>query len=416
MSQSPLASRAPSHEPTGRRYPWIVPVLCALLAILLFLGSTVYFAYARLDGNFQSEDIDIYLDREPETDEEGDIIEPFRPGEAINILIIGSDSRDGISTTSEVTGMRSDTTMLAHISADRERVEIISLPRDTLVDIPSCRLPDGTWTQPRQMSIFNSAFATGGQTDDVGAAAACTIRTVEDLTGLYIDGFVVVNFSSFEQFVDALGGVEMCFEEALEDSAADLSIPAGCQTLNGEQALAFARARKGIGDGSDIGRMDRQQELVLAIVDEALNRNILTNIPSLYRLVDAVSQSVVTDSELGNMDTLIALANSLRNVKTNDMFLMTMPWDPAGARVLPSENAQIVWDALDQDIPLETVITPEGEPIVEETLEPTDGTTEDGTIPGTEGTDMNGNTGTPGTEQTTGTDGLTGDSTDGVQP
>src|SRR5699024_5054894 len=101
---------------------------------------TVYFAYARLDGNFQSEDIDIYLDREPETDEEGDIIEPFRPGEAINILIIGSDSRDGISTTSEVTGMRSDTTMLAHISADRERVEIISLPRDTLVDIPSCRL------------------------------------------------------------------------------------------------------------------------------------------------------------------------------------------------------------------------------------------------------------------------------------
>ncbi|MEZ7898098.1 MAG: LCP family protein [Flaviflexus sp.] len=368
MSESSSrTSNAPRHEPTGREYPWVVPLLCGLLAIILFLASAVYFAYTRLDGNIQYQDIDIYLDREKD-----DEIEPFRPGEDINILIMGSDSRagdsdiDGAGANNEVVGMRSDTTMLAHISADRSRAEIVSIPRDTLVDIPSCRLPDGTWTQSQSSAMFNSAFSIGGQTDDIGAAAACTIRTVEQLTGLYIDGFVVVDFASFRQFVDALGGVEMCFDEDLSDAVTALNLEQGCQTLDGETALAFARARKGIGDGSDIGRMTRQQDLVLAIVEEAVNRNLMTNIPSLYRLVDAVSQSIVTDGDLGNMDVLASLANSIRNIGTEDMFLMTMPWEPAGARVLPADNAEVVWEALRDDVPLESVITPEGELVVSE--------------------------------------------------
>lgn len=332
-----------------------------LLAIVLFVASAIYFAYTRLDSNIQSQDIDIYLDRESEE------LEPYKPGEDVNFLILGSDVRageadiDGAGQSGDVVGMRSDTTMLAHISADRSRVEIISIPRDTLVDIPSCRLPDGTWTSPKSQAIFNSAFSIGGQTNDVGAAAACTIRTVEDMTGLFIDGFVVVDFASFQQFVDALGGVEMCFEEDLADSMAGLNVAAGCQTLDGEQALAFARARKGIGDGSDIGRMQRQQDLVLAIAEDALSRNILTDLPALYRLVDAVSQSIVTDAQLGNIDTLASLANSIRGVSTDDMFLMTMPWDPAGARVLPAAEGELLWEALLDDVPLNTIFDEDGE-------------------------------------------------------
>lgn len=358
----------------------MIPVVSALLAIILFLASTIYFAYTRLDGNIQTQDINVYLDRGEEADE----IEPYKPGDDINILILGSDVRegeadiDGAGQAGQVVGMRSDTTMLAHISADRSRVEIVSIPRDTLVDIPSCRLPDGTWTEARTSAIFNSAFSIGGQTGDVGAAAACTIRTVEDLTDLYIDGFVVVDFASFQQFVDALGGVEMCFDEALADSTAGLDIVAGCQTLDGESALAFARARKGIGDGSDIGRMQRQQDLVLAIADEALSRNVLTDLPSLYRLVDAVSQSIVTDSELGNIDKIASLANSIRSVSTEDFFLMTMPWDPAGARVLPSADAAILWESLLADVPLTTVFDEDGGLLpVEPTADPT---TQAGTV------------------------------------
>lgn len=360
------ASRAPGHAAAGRQYPWVIPVISALLAIILFLVSVIYFAYTRLEGNIQSKDITVYLDRdEDETDEDGNQIEPYRPGDDINVLIIGSDVRDP-SANSNVVGMRSDTTMLAHISADRSRVEIVSLPRDTLVDIPSCRLPNGTWTESRASSIFNSSFALGGQTGDVGAAAACTIRTVEDLTGLRIDGFVVVNFASFKEFVDALGGVNMCFEEDLYDRAAALDLKAGCQILDGTSALAYARARKSFGDGSDIGRMDRQQELVLAIMDDALSKNLLTDLPGLYRLVDAVSQSIVTDSALGSMDTIISLANSLRGVSTNDLYLMTMPWDPAGPRVLPSADAEILWEALREDEPLDEIFDEDGKLIVEE--------------------------------------------------
>lgn len=349
-------------------------MISVLLAIILFLASTIYFAYARLDGNIQTQDIKVYLDRNDEEDD----IEPYKPGDDINILILGSDARvdatnsDGTSGSSDVTGMRSDTTMLAHISADRSRVEIVSIPRDTLVDIPSCRLPDGTWTPSRDNTIFNSAFAIGGQTNSIGAAAACTIRTVEELTDQYIDGFVVVDFAAFREFVDALGGVDMCFDDDLVDSASGLDIEAGCRTLDGESALAFARARKGIGDGSDIGRMQRQQELVLAIADEAVSKNLLTDLPSLYRLFDAVSQSIVTDSDLGDMDRLASLANSIRTIKPEDMFLMTMPWDPAGARVLPAEDADVVWQALRDDIPLETVITEDGELVSDGTDEPTD--------------------------------------------
>lgn len=391
----------------------MVPLLCALLAILLFLGSVVYFAYTRLDGNIQTKNIDIYLGRDK------DEIEPYRPGEDINILILGSDTRsgesdiDGAGASNEVVGMRSDTTMLAHISADRTRAEIISIPRDTLVDIPSCRLPDGTWTEARESTIFNSAFSIGGQTDDVGAAAACTIRTVEELTGLYIDGFVVVDFASFQQFVDALGGVEMCFDETISDTTTALDLQEGCQKLDGEKALAFARARKGIGDGSDIGRMTRQQDLVLAIVEEAVNRNIMTNLPSLYRLVDAVSQSIVTDSDLGNIDTLASLANSIRNISPEDMFLMTMPWDPAGARVLPSADAEIAWRALEDDVPLNTLFDEDGKLLPEEATTAENGTGETGDTGDTgDGTGTGGTE--PGPEDGTGADGT--EATNGVQP
>lgn len=322
----------------------------------------MYLAYTRLQGNLQSENIDDYLGTDRPETSGIDELEPFKEGKPVNLLLIGSDVRegdsdiDGAGQTGQIEGMRSDTTMLVHVSADRQRVEVVSIPRDTLVEIPSCRLPSGEWTQSSQSAMFNSAFSLGGQTGDVGAAAACTIRTVEKLTGVYIDGFMVVDFASFRHFVEALGGVNMCFNEDLYDPASGLDLTAGCHRLNGEQALAFARARKSIGDGSDIGRMDRQQELVRSMINEAVSKNLTTNLPSLYTFIDAVSQSVVMNSDLADIDTLASFGTSVRGVDPDSIVMMTMPWEPVGARVLPSDEAELLWQAFREDTPVSSVL------------------------------------------------------------
>lgn len=343
---------------------------------LVYVGSVAGFAYLRLQGNVDRHDITDLLDGDrPDRDGE-EVPGPFKPGQPVNILVIGSDARqgdadiDGAGEAGEVTGMRSDTTMLVHVSAGRDRAEIVSIPRDMLVDIPSCRLPTGAQTAPQYNAMFNSAFSLGGETGDTGSAAACTIRTVEAFTDIYIDGFVVVDFASFQTFVDALGGVDMCFKDHLTDKTTGLDLQPGCQRLAGDEALQLARARKGLTGGSDIGRMDRQQDLVKAIVDEAVSKNILTSLPSLYRFIDAVSQSVVTDSELGDLDTLSSFGYSLRAISSNNIFAITMPWLPAGNRLLPSPLADTVWEALREDRPLEEVITRDGQPVPQD-KEPT---------------------------------------------
>lgn len=364
--------RRPVHEPAGKHRRWLAIIGTTVLALLVYVGSVAGFAYLRLQGNFDRQDISALLSDDRPDRDGAEVPGPFKPGQPVNLLIIGSDARqgaadiDGAGQAGEVTGMRSDTTMLVHVSADKSRVEIVSIPRDMLIDIPSCRLPTGAQTAPQYEAMFNSAFSLGGQTGDTGSAAACTIRTVEDMTDIYIDGFVVVDFDSFKTFVDALGGVEMCFDEQLTDATTGLDLGPGCEKLIGEQALQFARARKGLTGGSDIGRMDRQQELVKAIVDEAVSKNIMTNLPSLYRFIDAVSQSVVTDSELGDIDTLSSFAYSLRSISSDRIFAITMPWLPAGNRLLPAPLSESVWEALREDRPLDEVITRDGEPVFQD--------------------------------------------------
>lgn len=367
-----MSSRAPAHARPSSERSWLIPALAFLLGLVLFVTSAAYFAYSRVQGNINSADITNLLGEDRPT-EDGKTLEPFMEGRPVNLLLLGSDVRNEATggEDSDIEGMRSDTTMLVHISENRDRVEIISIPRDLLTDIPACRLPNGEWTNPHSNTIFNSAFTLGGQTDDVGAAAACTIRTVEKFTGIYIDGFMVVDFASFRSFVNALGGVDMCFQEAIDDPAADLNIPAGCHTLNGDQALGYARARKTLGDGSDIGRMSRQQDLVKAMIDEALSKNLTTDLPRLYSFIDAISQSVVLSKDLGDVDTLAALGLSVRGVKTDDMFMMTMPWEPAGARVTEAPEAEIVWEALREDQPLEELFDADGVYIGDSTTETT---------------------------------------------
>lgn len=358
-----ISNRAPAHLLGKRRGGFVVRSIgLVLLAAVLCLTSAFGYAWVRYQGNLTAADISDLLDPNPQDDEDSGLRD-ISAGQPLTFLVLGSDVRegdsdvDGSGASGEITGMRADTTMIVHISADRQRIDVVSIPRDTLVDIPSCivRTADNktTTTKEKPNGMFNSAFAIGGQTGDVGSAAACTMRTLQQEMGLNFNGYIVVDFASFVKSVDAIGGVPMYFEESLHDKYAGLNIEAGCRLLDGKQALALARARKQVGDGSDISRIGRQQELVMAVAQEVLSSNILTDAPSLLKVVDAVSQSVNVSSSLGQLTTIAGLANSLRGVSAQNIHFATMPWDPAGSRVTVNPTADYIWWAINHDVPFE---------------------------------------------------------------
>lgn len=367
----------PRHASALRRRSRVARVAIAtLMSLVLFTGTAVGLMWYEIQDSIDTHDIDDLLADDRPTIEGVETPAPIdqAAGRAINVLVMGSDSRDGDANQSigggSSDGMRSDTTMILHISADRTRVEIVSIPRDTLVEIPSCTLPDGTTTAYQYEAMFNSAFATGGQTDDLGAAAACTIRTVQQLTGVYIDDFVIVDFAGFIDMVDAIGGVSMCIPEAINDQRASLYLEAGEQVLDGTDALGFARARYSVpgSDGSDIARIDRQQELVGAIAREVLSRNVLSDLPQLYQFLIAATSSLTTGQHIGDLWTVANLAYTLRNVRPADITFATMPFEWAGARVRPAWNAEDLWAALRADESIAVALAGEEEPT--ETTDP----------------------------------------------
>lgn len=355
------------HQRSQRRsHPIWRGLSLALIFVLAFGSSAFALSWSRFQNNIDQRDIQELLGAErptraaPGPKKESD---PFA-GQALNILVMGSDSREGdneaVDRSGDSPGMRSDTTMIAHISADRSRVDIVSIPRDTLVDIPSCTLPDGSTTAPQRSAMFNSAFATGGSTGDVGAGAACTILAVEALTGLYIDDFVVVDFTGFVNVVDALGGVAMYIPEDINDRAADLRIEQGCRLLDGHQALGVARVRKTVGDGSDISRIGRQQDLVAAILQEVLSTNLLRNPARLYQVLDRGTQTLTTGDQIGDLSRIVGLGQSLASVRSENITFITMPFTWAGARVVPAEQYTAgVWDALRTDQPVDALVSGE---------------------------------------------------------
>lgn len=271
-------------------------------------------AYEKLDGNITSDhtaadELARYEKERPTSLVRG----------AQNILLIGSDSRSGDDNGKygrDSGTERSDTTILLHLAADRHGATAVSLPRDLMVDVPSCRQADGSRTEPT-FAMFNSAFQTGG--------SACTIRTVEKLTDVRVDHHVVVDFSGFKEMVDAVDGVEVCLKEPIDDKAAKLRLPAGKVRLGGEQALGYVRARKTLGDGSDTERMDRQQRFLGALVTKVRSNDVLLNPVKLYPVLDAATSSLTTDPGLASLRALYDLARGMRMIPTERVQFLTVP-------------------------------------------------------------------------------------------
>ncbi|OYP17237.1 MULTISPECIES: LCP family protein [unclassified Streptomyces] len=238
---------------------------------------------------------------------------------AQNILLIGSDTRAGDGNDKygrDLGTERSDTTILLHLAADRHSATAVSLPRDLMVDIPSCRREDGRRSDP-VFAMFNHAFQVGG--------SACTIRTVEQLTGIRVDHHMVVDFRGFKEMVDAVDGVEVCLREPIDDKAAKLKLPAGRVTLDGEQALGFVRARKSLGNGSDTDRIERQQRFLGALVNKVQSNDVLLNPVKLYPVLDAATSALTTDPELASLRGLYHLVRGLRDIPTERTQFLTVP-------------------------------------------------------------------------------------------
>jgi LCP family protein required for cell wall assembly len=285
--------------------------------------------------------------------------------EPLNILIMGTDTRTGqgrafgdASQTASGEG-HSDTAILLHVSGDRTRALGVSLPRDSWVTRPSCK-GGGTVT-----GKFNAAFATGGP--------ACTIKAVESLTGVRIDHFVVVNFLGFEAVVDSLGGVPICTTEPINDPKSHLVLKKGTTVLDGKQALAFARARKTLGDGSDISRIDRQQVFLSSVVRTATSAGLLTNPVKLFEVLNSVTESLTVDKALGSVDALKDLALSMQGLSPKDVKFMTVPWTGRGdgENVVWTSAADKIWTAFKNDTPYPPATTvPAGQKAL--TVKPSD--------------------------------------------
>ncbi|WP_405925267.1 LCP family protein [Streptomyces sp. NBC_00035] len=305
--------------PTGaglirRRRRWLRYTAIGVAVVVLGAAGVGWAAYEKLNANITADnDAATELAR----------YEKERPTalvrDAQNILLIGSDSRagDGNAKYGRDSGTeRSDTTILLHLAANRRSATAVSLPRDLMVDVPSCRRPDGTRTEP-MLAMFNYAFQSGG--------SACTIRTVEKLTNIRVDHHMVVDFNGFKEMVDAVDGVRVCLKEPIDDKEAQLKLPAGKVTLNGEQALGYVRARKSIGDGSDTDRMDRQQRFLGALVNKVRSNDVLLNPTKLYPVLDAATSSLTTDPALANLRGLYDLVRGMRNIPTERVQFLTVP-------------------------------------------------------------------------------------------
>ncbi|WP_244963279.1 LCP family protein [Actinomyces trachealis] len=332
------------------------------LAITLFLTSGAAFALRDLQSKVHSVDLASLLGSDRPKNDASDSYK----GRAVNILVLGSDTRAGDNNvdnsqgSEEVAVARSDTAMVMHLSADRNRIDVVSIPRDTLVSIPSCVLPDGTSSAPQDDTMFNTAFATGAGTEAdttaISRGAACAIKTVEAMTGLFINEFVVVDFSGLERMVDALGGVGVYVSEEIDDpDYTGAKFEVGCHHLSGPEALQYARVRHGVGNGSDTGRIGRQQNLMSAMIRTAVSKNLLTNLDDLYSFTSAGLSTLTVSKGIGSLSTLGGLAKSVSDVGVDKINFISLPtteaaWDKN--RLVPTSEATRVWKALKKDEPV----------------------------------------------------------------
>jgi len=301
---APLGGRPPNRGLLWRVVGW---VSVGLAVVLVGTSLVAYGTYRKLQGNITQEDVTAQLGAH----------RPPKLNSALNVLLIGSDQRNGANAKyGRAEGERSDTIILLHFSPGGKKAVGISFPRDSMVQLPSCRSASGR-TIPAGLNMINSSFNNGG--------AGCTMHAIETLTGIHVDHFVKVDFTGFKRVVDALGGVDICLPRRVDDTDSKLHLSAGRHVVRGDTALAYVRTRHGLGDGSDTDRIKRQQKFLGAVVKKATSNGTLTNPGKLYSFLDAATKSVTTDKDF-TVDEMKKVAGSVQGMSAGKVQFVTVPW------------------------------------------------------------------------------------------
>ena len=325
-----------------RRHPVVRAIAVSTVMVLLALGCSGYLVYRHLEGNVTVSDAFNQI-----TEERPEKQEVEGPKEPLNILVLGNDTRAGQKAVAGSTPGLSDTTILLHLSANRNRAYGISVPRDLMVERPSCTdKRTGGVLPAADVAQWNEAFALGGE--------PCTIQQFEAMTKVRIDHFIVVDFRGFKNMVDALDGVPVCLPQEVDDPIGRIYLPAGAYTVKGEQALDYVRVRHSIGtrDTGDIGRMKRQQTFLAAMANKALSAGTLFNPKRLYDFLNAATNSLTTDPGLHKLTTMAGLAQEVKGIGLEKVQFLSMPfeaYEPDPNRLQPAADADELWRLIRRD-------------------------------------------------------------------
>ncbi len=333
---------------TGRHVGRVlVAIVSALVLVATIAGAGISVVMNQLQGNITAVDISENIDPKSAAEPLNVINEETGTYEPLTVVLMGSDTREGkgnggFGNATEIGGERSDTTIVMHISGDRKSALGVSIPRDTIITLPNCK-KDGKKVGGYS-GRFNQAIELGGP--------GCTLKAIKEMSGLDISNFMLVDFRGFKRMVDAVGGVEICLENPVDDPLSGLKLDAGKHVVDGEEALAFVRARKTLGDGSDTSRIRRQQAFLSSLMRNVLSSGTLLNPAQLLNVLDAATESLTADPQMADINNLKDLALSLQELKPADVTFTTLPWTPNsdGATVsVNQEKAKSLWDAMKND-------------------------------------------------------------------
>ncbi|MCX5048290.1 MULTISPECIES: LCP family protein [unclassified Streptomyces] len=344
------AARSKGHR-SGRRAKLVTrrkriarTALFTVSVLILVTAGAGAWLYEHLNGNIKSVAIDDGADGKEKADAFGRT--------PINLLVIGSDGRNnaadcklggGCGSASSTAGHNADVEMVVHVSADRSNATVMSVPRDTMTNVPACKDPGSGQSTGGYYGQINSALQYG---------AACQVKTVHQLTGIPIDHFVMLDFSGVVKMSDAVGGVSVCVSDNVYDTYSHLKLAKGTHTLQGEAALEFVRSRHGFGDGSDLGRTVSQHLFLGAMIRKFKSAGTLGNPAKVYSLADAATNALTVDTGLGSVGKLVDLATDLNKVPSQRMTFTTMQTgaDPTNKeRVVPAAAAKALFATIADD-------------------------------------------------------------------
>jgi LCP family protein required for cell wall assembly len=330
-------------EKPKRRWlkPVVISVVVALVGGMLVAGGGAVWILSRL----AAAGIDIYS-----TDGETfDIPTAEEINGPINMLLIGSDTREGQGSTEygPAGAELADVMILLHINQARTSAVALSFPRDLMVAMPECPNPDGGDPYPAKEYVqINSTIKYGGP--------ACTLLTIQKLTGVRIPYLAMVDFKGVIEMTSEIGGVTVCVAQDINDDYTKLYLEAGEHTLSGKQALAFLRTRHGVGDGSDLSRISNQQVYLTAMVRKLKEEGAFTNPFTLFRLGTAAIENMTLSRSLTNLGVMFGIAGEVNDVDLDKIVFLKLPiygltGEYAGRVGLATERANFIFEKIIAD-------------------------------------------------------------------